>query len=145
MLAETGKLGLHDLNAKSGNAPSQILENRIVIVYLAPITLKSHERICICLKKAVMNGSKPRTDAERYITPPPELKEGSFLILQAEEKSISLEYDLFLNLREEVKSYILAYRIWRKASVNWMSCSASLERQKNHKFSEKPLLIDRIL
>ncbi|CQR47617.1 DNA mismatch repair protein MutS [Paraliobacillus sp. PM-2] len=44
------------------------------------------------------------TNAERFITP--ELKEKESLILEAEEKSVDLEYDLFLNLREKVKDYI---------------------------------------
>lgn len=44
------------------------------------------------------------TNAERFITP--ELKEKEALILQAEEKSMELEYDLFLNIRESVKQFI---------------------------------------
>lgn len=44
------------------------------------------------------------TNAERFITP--ELKEKEALILQAEEKSVELEYDLFLQIREKVKSFI---------------------------------------
>jgi len=44
------------------------------------------------------------SNAERYITP--ELKEKENLILTAEEKSIELEYQLFLELREQVLSYI---------------------------------------
>ncbi|MBM7540646.1 DNA mismatch repair protein MutS [Amphibacillus cookii] len=44
------------------------------------------------------------TNAERYITP--ELKEKEQLILSAEEKSIDLEYNLFIQLREQVKFYI---------------------------------------
>ncbi|SEO31030.1 DNA mismatch repair protein MutS [Amphibacillus marinus] len=44
------------------------------------------------------------TNAERFITP--ELKEKESLILSAEEKSIELEYQLFLKLREQVKKFI---------------------------------------
>ncbi|WP_138414697.1 DNA mismatch repair protein MutS [Aquibacillus sediminis] len=44
------------------------------------------------------------TNAERYITP--ELKEKESLILEAEEKSVELEYDLFVELREQVKAFI---------------------------------------
>lgn len=43
-------------------------------------------------------------NAERYITE--ELKEKEALILNAEEQSLALEYDLFVALREELKSYI---------------------------------------
>ena len=44
------------------------------------------------------------SNAERYITP--ELKEKENLILSAEEKSIELEYQLFLKLREQVLEFI---------------------------------------
>ncbi|UFU01109.1 DNA mismatch repair protein MutS [Radiobacillus kanasensis] len=44
------------------------------------------------------------TNAERFITP--ELKEKETLILEAEEKSVELEYQLFVELREQVKAYI---------------------------------------
>ena len=43
-------------------------------------------------------------NGERYITP--ELKEKEDLILGAEDKIIALEYELFLNIRDEVKKYI---------------------------------------
>lgn len=44
------------------------------------------------------------TNAERFITP--ELKEKESLILEAEEKSKALEYELFIQVREEVKKHI---------------------------------------
>ncbi|MBU9714469.1 DNA mismatch repair protein MutS [Evansella tamaricis] len=44
------------------------------------------------------------TNAERYITE--ELKEREVLILEAEEKSEKLEYELFMEVREKVKEYI---------------------------------------
>src|SRR5699024_7446113 len=44
------------------------------------------------------------TNAERFITP--ELKEKEQLILEADEKSIDLEYKLFINIREKIKSQI---------------------------------------
>ena len=43
-------------------------------------------------------------NAERFITA--ELKEKETLILEAEEKIVQLEYDLFTAIREEVKVYI---------------------------------------
>ncbi|MGM9944893.1 MAG: DNA mismatch repair protein MutS [Lysinibacillus sp.] len=43
-------------------------------------------------------------NAERYITE--ELKEKEALILNAEEQSLALEYDLFVELREQLKAYI---------------------------------------
>ena len=44
------------------------------------------------------------TNAERYITP--ELKEKEALILEAQEKSVDLEYDLFVHIREQLKENI---------------------------------------
>lgn len=44
------------------------------------------------------------TNAERFITE--ELKEKEAMILEAEEKSVELEYQLFLQIREKVKEYI---------------------------------------
>ncbi|GGF10425.1 DNA mismatch repair protein MutS [Halobacillus andaensis] len=44
------------------------------------------------------------TNAERYITP--ELKEKEALILEAQEKSVELEYHLFTELREKVKQFV---------------------------------------
>ena len=42
-------------------------------------------------------------NAERYITP--ELKEYERIILEAEEKSVQLEYELFVEVRDAVKQY----------------------------------------
>ncbi|MGI2327157.1 DNA mismatch repair protein MutS [Planococcus sp. YIM B11945] len=52
-------------------------------------------------------------NAERYITP--ELKEKEALILTAEEESLTLEYELFVEIRDRVKQYIS--RIQKLASV----------------------------
>src|SRR5699024_10583077 len=43
-------------------------------------------------------------NAERFVTP--ELKEKESLILEAEEKMLELEHELFLHIREETKQYI---------------------------------------
>lgn len=43
-------------------------------------------------------------NAERFITP--ELKEKEQLILEAEEKSVELEYDLFVAIRDKIKAFI---------------------------------------
>src|SRR5699024_2493008 len=44
------------------------------------------------------------TNAERFITP--ELKEKEQLILEAEEKSVELEYELFIEIRDKTKEFI---------------------------------------
>lgn len=53
------------------------------------------------------------SNAERFITP--ELKEKERIILEAEEKSLALEYSLFLELREAVKAYIEPLQTLAKA------------------------------
>ena len=52
-------------------------------------------------------------NAERFITP--ELKELETQILEAEEKSVDLEYQLFLAVREEVKKAIKPLQILAKS------------------------------
>src|SRR5690625_1879242 len=44
------------------------------------------------------------TNAERFITP--ELKEKEQIILEAEEKSVELEYNIFIEIREKIKDQI---------------------------------------
>ncbi|QHS22329.1 DNA mismatch repair protein MutS [Virgibacillus sp. MSP4-1] len=44
------------------------------------------------------------SNAERFITP--ELKEKESLILESEEKSVELEYEIFIDIREQVKTFI---------------------------------------
>lgn len=50
------------------------------------------------------NRKQTLTNAERFITP--ELKEKESIILGAEEKSKALEYELFIQVRQEVKRHI---------------------------------------
>lgn len=49
------------------------------------------------------------TNAERFITP--ELKEKEAIILEAEEKSVDLEYDLFVRIRESLKDSIAELQV----------------------------------
>ncbi len=65
-------------------------------------------------------------NAERFITP--ELKEMESLILEAEEKSVELEYELFIGIRDRVKKEIprlqkLAKRI---SEIDCLQCFASV-------------------
>ncbi|OIK13206.1 DNA mismatch repair protein MutS [Bacillus sp. MUM 13] len=72
------------------------------------------------------------TNAERFITP--ELKEKEALILQAEEKSTGLEYDLFLQIREEVKSHIPRLQsIAKKVSeLDVLQCFATISEERHY-------------
>ncbi|MFY9856536.1 MAG: DNA mismatch repair protein MutS, partial [Exiguobacterium chiriqhucha] len=70
--------------------------NRVFGYYLE--VTKANARL---LEEGRYERKQTLTNAERYVTP--ELKEKEALILGAEEKSCTLEYDLFVTLREEVK------------------------------------------
>ncbi len=72
------------------------------------------------------------SNAERFITP--ELKEKEALILQAEEKSISLEYDLFLSVREQVKEYIPRLQALARAvsELDVLQCFATISEERHY-------------
>lgn len=68
-------------------------------------------------------------NAERFITP--ELKEMEALILEAEEKSVDLEYDLFIAIREEVKKYIPRLQKLAKqvSEIDCLQCFATVSEE----------------
>ncbi len=78
-------------------------------------------------------------NGERYITN--ELKEKEDLILNAEEKSINLEYELFINIRDEVRGYIS--RIQKIANVvsevDVLSSLAVVAEENNY---VRPTIVD---
>lgn len=71
-------------------------------------------------------------NAERYITE--ELKEKETLILEAEEKIVALEYELFLKLREEVKAYIPRLQKLAKAvsEMDVLQCFATISEERHY-------------
>ena len=71
-------------------------------------------------------------NAERYISPI--LKEKEALILNAEEKIIELEYNLFLNIRDEVKTYIPKLQEIAKiiSEIDVMQSFATVTEQNNY-------------
>ncbi|NMD69561.1 DNA mismatch repair protein MutS [Bacillus sp. DNRA2] len=80
------------------------------------------------------------SNAERFITP--ELKEKEALILQAEEKIVELEYQLFTEIREKIKEYIpnlqgLAKKI---SALDVLQCFATVSEERHYvkpEFSEE--------
>lgn len=84
------------------------------------------------------------TNAERYITPA--LKEKEQLILEAQEKSVELEYDLFIELRENIKRFIpelqrLAHVV---SNIDVLQSFATVSEENNYQrptFSTKNLHI----
>ncbi|WP_214482764.1 DNA mismatch repair protein MutS [Bacillus sp. SM2101] len=72
------------------------------------------------------------TNAERFITP--ELKEKEALILEAEEKIVEVEYELFLHIREQVKNNIS--RIQQLAQIiselDVLQCFATVSEERHY-------------
>ncbi len=78
-------------------------------------------------------------NCERYISPV--LKEKEALILNAEEKIVALEYDLFSSIRDEVKKYIPRLQKIAKiiSEVDVMSAFATVSEENNY---VRPTLTD---
>jgi DNA mismatch repair protein MutS len=72
------------------------------------------------------------SNAERFITP--ELKEKEALILQAEEKSGELEYELFTLIREQVKEFIPQLQALAKAvsELDVLQCFAQISEDRHY-------------
>lgn len=84
------------------------------------------------------------TNAERYITP--ELKEKEAVILEAQEKSIDLEYDLFVEVREKLKAEIHVIQALAQvvSQIDVLQSFATVSEQNNYKrptFVEDKLFI----
>ncbi|HZG71060.1 MAG TPA: DNA mismatch repair protein MutS [Chondromyces sp.] len=72
------------------------------------------------------------TNAERFITP--ELKEKEAIILQANEKMVELEYELFLRIREQVKEFIPRLQSLAKlvSELDVLQCFATVSEQRHY-------------
>ena len=80
------------------------------------------------------------TNCERYISPI--LKEKEALILNAEEKIIELEYNLFSSIREKIKNYIPDLQEISKtiSEIDVMQSFATVTEQNNY---VRPVLTDK--
>jgi len=72
------------------------------------------------------------TNAERYITP--ELKEKEALILKAEEESVELEYEIFIEIRETLKKHIEEIQNVAKiiSKIDVLQSFATVSEQNNY-------------
>ncbi|WP_442599613.1 DNA mismatch repair protein MutS [Neobacillus sp. D3-1R] len=84
---------------KTGIKSLKIGYNRVFGYYIEVTRANLH-----LLEEGQYERKQTLTNAERFITP--ELKEKEALILQAEEKSGELEYEIFTQIRERVKEFI---------------------------------------
>ncbi|MBM7598519.1 DNA mismatch repair protein MutS [Virgibacillus halotolerans] len=82
------------------------------------------------------------TTAERYVTP--ELKEKEQLILEAEEQSVELEYNLFIEVREQIKKHIpqLQYLAEVVSNIDVLQAFATVSESNNYK---RPRFVDNEL
>jgi DNA mismatch repair protein MutS len=78
-------------------------------------------------------------NAERFITP--ELKEMEAKILQSEERSIALEYDLFLEIRNEIKKHMPSLQVLAK-SIAILDALISFAVVSNNNRLTRPQLVD---
>ncbi|WP_239255010.1 DNA mismatch repair protein MutS [Listeria ilorinensis] len=101
--SRNGKSWIAELEAKerqlTGIKSLKVGFNRVFGYYIEVTRANTH-----LLPEGRYERKQTLTNAERYITP--ELKEKEKLILEAEEKSVDLEYRLFSEIRETVKTYI---------------------------------------
>ena len=79
-------------------------------------------------------------NCERFITPL--LKEKENIILGAEEKIINLEYNLFMEIRDEVKKYIVSLQQTSKiiALIDMLTSLSTVAEENNF---VKPILTDK--
>lgn len=88
----------HQEREKTGIKTLKVGFNRVFGYYIEVTKGQLH-----LLEEGRYDRKQTLTNAERFITP--ELKEKERLILEAEDKSLSLEYELFVSVREFVKSH----------------------------------------
>lgn len=128
--SRNGKSWIAELESKerkiTGIKSLKVGFNRVFGYYIEVTRANTH-----LLPEGRYERKQTLTNAERYITP--ELKEKEKLILEAEEKSVELEYQLFVEVREQVKAYI--HRLQKLAKlVSEIDCLQSFAEvsEKNH-------------
>ena len=123
---------------KTGIRSLKVGYNRVFGYYIEVTKANLH-----LLKEGQYERKQTLTNAERFITP--ELKEKEALILEAEEKSVELEYDIFTAIREEVKTYIPRLQALAKA-ISEIDCLQSFATVSEERHYVKPTFsLDRKL
>jgi DNA mismatch repair protein MutS len=112
---------------KTGIKSLKVGYNRVFGYYIEVTRANLH-----LLKDDQYERKQTLSNAERFITP--DLKEKEALILQAEEKIVELEYELFTEIREKIKEYIpnlqaLAKRI---SELDVLQCFATVSEERHY-------------
>ncbi|WP_212031156.1 DNA mismatch repair protein MutS [Cytobacillus depressus] len=112
---------------KTGIKSLKIGYNRVFGYYIEVTKANLH-----LLRDGQYERKQTLTNAERFITP--DLKEKEALILQAEEKSIELEYELFTTLREHVKEFIPRLQALAKSisELDVLQCFATVSEARHY-------------
>ncbi|MGM0873796.1 MAG: DNA mismatch repair protein MutS [Bacillota bacterium] len=112
---------------KTGIKSLKIGYNRVFGYYIEVTRANLH-----LLQEGLYERKQTLTNAERFITP--ELKEKETLILEAEEKIVELEYQLFVDLREKVKHYIPRLQVLAKrlSELDVLQCFATVSENRHY-------------
>ncbi len=111
---------------KTGIKSLKVGYNRVFGYYIEVTKANLH-----LLEEGRYERKQTLSNAERYITP--ELKEKEALILQAEEKSMDLEYELFTKIREHIKEYIPKLQALAKmvSVLDVLQCFATISEERS--------------
>lgn len=112
---------------KTGIKSLKVGYNRVFGYYIEVTRANLH-----LLKEGQYERKQTLTNAERFITP--DLKEKEALILQAEEKSVELEYELFTAVREYVKEFIPRLQALAKlvSELDVLQCFATVSEERHY-------------
>lgn len=112
---------------KTGIKSLKIGYNRVFGYYIEVTRANLH-----LLEEGQYERKQTLTNAERFITP--DLKEKETLILQAEEKSGELEYELFTQIREHVKEFIPQLQALARAvsELDVLQCFAQISEDRHY-------------
>ncbi|MGP1907585.1 DNA mismatch repair protein MutS [Metabacillus sp. JX24] len=119
---------------RTGIKSLKIGYNRVFGYYIEVTRANAH-----LLEEGRYTRKQTLTNAERFITP--ELKEKETLILEAEEKMVDIEYQLFTELREQVKRFIPNLQSLAKciSELDVLQCFAVISEKRHY---TKPLFSD---
>ncbi|QOR68639.1 DNA mismatch repair protein MutS [Cytobacillus suaedae] len=112
---------------RTGIKTLKIGYNRVFGYYIEVTKANIH-----LLPEGLYERKQTLSNAERYITP--ELKEKEVLILEAQEKIIELEYNIFTDIRETVKHYITRVQELAKmiSELDVLQCFATVSEERHY-------------
>ncbi|MBA2876576.1 DNA mismatch repair protein MutS [Thermaerobacillus caldiproteolyticus] len=129
--SRNGKSWIAQLESKerelTGIKSLKIGYNRVFGYYIEVTKANLH-----LLPKGRYERKQTLANAERFITQ--ELKEKEALILEAEEKSMELEYELFVDIREQVKQFIPRLQTLAKtiSQLDVLQCFATVSEERHY-------------